>query len=138
MIRGNIAIPSAKSLKRPRPKRKPRTYPENMPVIVIPPPLRKRRPSAAQQQIPIIVEPKRKPNSMLAHLLEEITPKEHRRRGDLADNLFREIVRRCPQRVRDIMAEDPPRNGSTTRPRRRTAGCRANRPYSADEGGRGL
>jgi len=59
VMRGNIAIPSAKSLKRPAPQRKPRTYPENMPVIVMPPPLRRRQLSAAQQQIPIIVEPKR-------------------------------------------------------------------------------
>jgi hypothetical protein len=93
---GNIAVPSAKSLRRPRPKRKPRAYPENMPVIVTPPPMRKRRPSVAQQQMPtIIVEPRKPRNSMLAHLLEDIPPKEHRRRGELADNLFREIVRRA-------------------------------------------
>jgi hypothetical protein len=31
---------------------------------------------------------------MLAHLFEDITPEEHRRRGELANELFREIVRR--------------------------------------------
>ena len=32
---------------------------------------------------------------MLAHLLEEITPEERRRRGELADELFGTIVRRA-------------------------------------------
>jgi hypothetical protein len=31
---------------------------------------------------------------MLAHLLEDMTPEEHRRRGDAADALFRKVVRR--------------------------------------------
>ena len=44
-----------------------------------------------------IVEPKRKlGNSMLAHLLDhDGSEAEHRRRGDLADELFRTIVRRA-------------------------------------------
>jgi len=32
---------------------------------------------------------------MLAHLLEDVPPKEHRRRGEKADELFRTIVRRA-------------------------------------------
>jgi hypothetical protein len=37
-------------------------------------------------------------HAMLAHLLEDMTPEEHRRRGDAADALFREVVRRLKQR----------------------------------------
>jgi hypothetical protein len=44
---------------------------------------------------PVIVTSRRKPRSTLhAHLLEAMTPEEHRRRGDLAVALFRELVRR--------------------------------------------
>jgi hypothetical protein len=32
---------------------------------------------------------------MLAHLLEDMTPDEYQRRGDAADALFREVVRRA-------------------------------------------
>jgi hypothetical protein len=32
---------------------------------------------------------------MLAHLLEDATPEEHRRRVELADELFRTVVRRA-------------------------------------------
>ena len=42
-----------------------------------------------------IVEPKRKTNSMLAHLLGDITDEERNRRADLADEMFREICRRA-------------------------------------------
>ena len=41
-------------------------------------------------------------NTILAHLLQEITPEEHRRRGELADELFRTIARRAKQ---PVMAE---------------------------------
>ena len=37
---------------------------------------------------------------MLAHLLEDVPPKEHRRRGEKADELFREIKRRIAARSR--------------------------------------
>ena len=47
--------------------------------------------------MPAIVVPKRKPNSILAHLLDDITPEEHRRRGELANELFRTITRRVQQ-----------------------------------------
>ena len=43
----------------------------------------------------MIVEPRKPRNSMLAHLLDDITPEEHRRRGELADELFSTIVRRA-------------------------------------------
>jgi hypothetical protein len=52
-------------------------------------------PDQPQPRRSAIVEPKRRPNSMLAHLLEDSTPEEHRRRGELADELFRTIVRRA-------------------------------------------
>jgi hypothetical protein len=37
---------------------------------------------------------------MLAHLLEDLTPEEHRRRGDAADALFRTVMRRATGRDR--------------------------------------
>jgi hypothetical protein len=61
-----------------------------------------KRPSGASNEAApetshsIIVEPKRKPNSILAHLLDhDGSEAEHRRRGDLADKLFKTIVRRA-------------------------------------------
>ena len=36
---------------------------------------------------------------MLAHLLEDLTPEELQRRGDAADALFREVVRRATGRT---------------------------------------
>jgi hypothetical protein len=40
-----------------------------------------------------IVEVKRKPNSMHAHLVEDITDEERNRRADMAVEMFREIKR---------------------------------------------
>jgi hypothetical protein len=40
-----------------------------------------------------IVTIRRRKHAMLAHLLEDLTPEEHRRRGDAADALFRTVVR---------------------------------------------
>ena len=97
-------------------KRKPRTYPENMPAIVTPGPVKKRRAgpvirlqeqhqandNGAEPEQPrrsAIVEPKRKPNAMLTHRLDhDESEEEHRRRGDLADELFRKIVRAASKR----------------------------------------
>jgi hypothetical protein len=45
-----------------------------------------------QSAIVTIRSPK---GAMLAHLLEDLTPEEHRRRGDAADALFRTVVRRA-------------------------------------------
>jgi hypothetical protein len=42
-----------------------------------------------------IVTIRRRKHAMLAHLLEDLTPEEHRRRGDTADALFRAVVRRA-------------------------------------------
>jgi hypothetical protein len=52
------------------------------------------RPPAAASAIITIRSRK---HAMLAHLLEDMTPEEHRRRGDAADALFRDIVRRIGQ-----------------------------------------
>jgi hypothetical protein len=41
-----------------------------------------------------IVTIRRRKHAMLAHLLEDMTPEEHQRRGDAADAMFREVVRR--------------------------------------------
>lgn len=90
--------------------RKKRPLSENVPTIVTPAPMKKRqRPviRLSEQQLndtdqeqprrSAIVEPKRKPgNSMLAHLLDhDGTDDEHRRASDMAQELFREIVRRA-------------------------------------------
>jgi hypothetical protein len=42
-----------------------------------------------------IVTIRSRKHALLAHLLEDMTPEEHRRRGDAADALFREVVRRA-------------------------------------------
>ena len=42
-----------------------------------------------------IVEPKRKQRTMIFGEAPELMPEEHQRRGDAADALFREIVRRA-------------------------------------------
>jgi hypothetical protein len=36
-------------------------------------------------------------HAKLAHLLEDMTPEEHQRRGDAADALFRTVVRRITE-----------------------------------------
>ena len=50
---------------------------------------------AAEARESAIVTIRSRKHAMLAHLLEDLTPEEHRRRGDAADALFREIVRRA-------------------------------------------
>ena len=107
-------------------------------AIVTPPPLKKRlRQPLTPPQRSIIVEPKRRPNSMLAHLLEEITPEEHRRRGELADELFRTIVRRAQQTAAEKTAipgrsyagtAAPEASGRVPEPRQRSAGLVAPSP----------
>ena len=105
-----IIVTSSYRPKRAPPKRKPRTYPENVPTIVEAKPPKKRLngpvirlngevasddPTSPMRSA--IVEPKRKPNSMLAHLLDEITDEERNRRADLAEEMFREIRRRAAE-----------------------------------------
>ena len=107
-------------------------------AIVTPPPLKKRlRQPPSQPQRSIIVEPKRPMNTMLAHLLVEITPEEHRRRGDLADELFRTIVRRAQQTAAEKPASPgrsyagaaaPEASERVPEPRQRSAGLVAPSP----------
>jgi hypothetical protein len=47
-----------------------------------------------------IVESKR-PKGMLSHLLLDDSPEEHQKRGDAADELFREIARRVAASMRE-------------------------------------
>jgi hypothetical protein len=49
---------------------------------------------AADARKSAIVTIRSRKHALLAHLLEDMTPEEHRRRGDAADALFREVVRR--------------------------------------------
>jgi len=110
MMKGRIAIPG-RDPKTWRAKGRKRKQPAAMAcAIVTPPPMKKRlkgpdhRLSEQQQannngleqpRRSAIVEPKRKPNSMLAHLLADITDAERNRRADLAEAMFREIKRRA-------------------------------------------
>jgi hypothetical protein len=48
----------------------------------------------------VIITIRRRKHAMLAHLLEDMTPEEHRRRGDAADAMMREIKRQIAERRR--------------------------------------
>ena len=98
MIRGRIAIPDVDPKTwRSRGRKKKRTQPAMASAIVTPAPMKKRRQMADGQEQPqrsAIVEPKKPRNTMLAHLIDDYDPEAHRRAGEKADELFREIVRR--------------------------------------------
>ena len=53
------------------------------------------RPTPPESTPAAIVTIRSRKGAMLAHLLEDLTPEEHRRRGDTADALFRAVVRRA-------------------------------------------
>ena len=91
-----IVTSSYRPKRAPR-KKRPRTYPKNMPLIVTPGLMKKRlkEPVINPQRTSAIVEPKKPRNTMLAHLLDGYDPEAHRRTGEKADELFREIVRRA-------------------------------------------
>jgi hypothetical protein len=48
----------------------------------------------------VLITIRRRKHAMLAHLLEDLSPEEHRRRGDAATALFREVVRRATGKKR--------------------------------------
>jgi hypothetical protein len=101
MIRGRIAIPDVDPKTWRSRGRKKRKQPALASTIVTPPPMKKRRQMTDDEEQPqrsAIVEPKKPRNTMLAHLLDDITPEEHRRAGEKANELFREIVRRAAKR----------------------------------------
>jgi hypothetical protein len=52
-------------------------------------------PAAVADRKPAIVTIRSRKHAMLVHLLEDLTPEELQRRGDAADALFREVVRRA-------------------------------------------
>jgi hypothetical protein len=52
------------------------------------------KPAAADDRKPAIVTAKRRRRSRFGDV-PDMTPEEHQRRGDAADTLFREIVRRA-------------------------------------------
>jgi len=51
-------------------------------------------PVTAAEKVPAIVTVRRRRHAMHAHLLDDLTPEEVQRRGDAADALWRELVRR--------------------------------------------
>jgi hypothetical protein len=55
---------------------------------------------AAEARESAIVTIRSRKGAMLAHLLEDLTPQELQRRGDAADALFREVVRRATGKER--------------------------------------
>jgi hypothetical protein len=111
MIRGRIAIPDVDPKTwRSRGRKRKRTQPALASAIVTPAPMKKRRLSGngyqmtADQEQPqqsAIVDPKKPRNTMLAHLIDDYDPEAHRRAGEKADELFREIVRRAALPERD-------------------------------------
>ena len=99
MIRGRIAIPDVDPKTwRSRGRKKKRTQPAMASAIVTQAPMKKRRQMTDDQEHPqrsAIVEPKRKP------LIDDYDPEAHRRAGEKADKLFREIVSRAALPERD-------------------------------------
>ena len=81
-----------------RPPRKRQAVALEVPAVVKaadPADARKRaRPTPPESTPAAIVTIRSREGAMLAHLLEDLTPEEHQRRGDAADALFREVVRR--------------------------------------------
>jgi hypothetical protein len=80
---GKIAVPN-KDPKTWRSRGKKRKQPAVAAAIVVP----------KQKRASAIVEPKRKRSSAFGDV-PDMTPEEHQRRGDAADALFRELVRRA-------------------------------------------
>ena len=91
--------------KRASPKR--RKQPPLAQVIVTPAPMKKGPPrhvtrlktsvfAGQEQPRPVaIVTPQRKPKPSVFGAAPDMTPEEHQRVGDLADQLFRDMVRRA-------------------------------------------
>jgi|1186.fasta_scaffold22227_3 hypothetical protein len=98
MIRGRIAIPDRDPKTWRAKGRKKRPQPAIASAIVTPAKvtgLDAPKLQAAKSARSAIVEPKAKGNSMLSHLLSEVTDEERNRRADMADEMFREICRRA-------------------------------------------
>lgn len=63
------------------------------PAIVTPAAPQIRSEKGTRAAAPAIVTIRRRKHAMHAHLLEDITPEEHQRRGDASVALWRELVR---------------------------------------------
>jgi hypothetical protein len=104
MMKGRIAIHERDPKSWRAKGRKPKPAPGLPRIVEAKSPAKSKRLSGNACQMPdgqeqprrsAIVEPKRKTNSMLAHLLDDISDEERNRRADLADEMFREIRRRA-------------------------------------------
>jgi hypothetical protein len=108
MIRGRIAIPDVDPKTWRSRGRKKRKQQPAVAAIVTPAPMKKRAGpitrlneqinDTGQERRSAIVEPKKPRNTMLAHLVDDHDPEAHRRAGEKAAELFREIVRRAAKR----------------------------------------
>jgi hypothetical protein len=107
MMKGAIAIPDVDPKTWRSRGRKKRKQPA-VATIVTPAPMKKRAGpitrqneqinATGQQRRSAIVEPKKPRNTMLAHLVDDYDPEAHRRAGEKAQELFREIVRHAAKR----------------------------------------
>jgi hypothetical protein len=104
MIRGCIAIPDVDP-KTWRSRGRNRKQPALASAIVTPAPMKKRRLSGtvtrrrtARSSRDGLRSSSRPRNTMLAHLVDDYDPEAHRRAGEKADELFREIVRRAARK----------------------------------------
>lgn len=101
MIRGRIAIPDKDPKTRRAKGRKKRKQAAIASAIVTPAPMKKRKGPVIRSNEPTgpkrsaIVEPKQKP------ALDDYDPEAHRRAGEKANELFREIKRRIAASKRD-------------------------------------
>jgi hypothetical protein len=97
VIRGNIAVPDRDPKTWRAKGRKKRPQPAIASAIVTPAKVKGQMGEAELQaaKTPRSAIVEAKGNSMLAHLLSEVTDEERNRRADLADEMFREICRKA-------------------------------------------
>jgi hypothetical protein len=106
MMRGRIAIPDVDPKTWRAKGRKKRKQPAVASAIVTPTPMKKRRLSSngsesqEQPRRSAIVEPKTRRANIFGDV-PDYDPEAHRRAGEKADELFREIVRRAAANKRD-------------------------------------
>ena len=97
MIKGNIATPNVDPKTWRAKGRKKRSQPAMASAIVTPAKVKGQEHTGST-----IVEPKRRQsNTMLNHLVADITDAERDRRADMADAMFREIRRRAAANKHD-------------------------------------
>jgi hypothetical protein len=115
MIRGRIAIHERDPKSWRAKGRKSKPAPDLPRIVEAKSPAKSKRLSGNAYQMPdgeaqprqsAIVEPKRKSNSLLQHLLGDISDEERNRRADLAEAMLREIKRRAALAVQPWRADD--------------------------------